>query len=83
MLGRVWRDPLVRRFVIGSCFAAAFVWAAVVSFDVELEVVRVFFLMSLVLVAVMAASGLLLALLLIGWRTLRARLKLRRGGEGG
>lgn len=73
MLGRLWRDPLVRRLCSGSLFAAAFVWAAVVAFDVDTEVLRVFFLLSLLLVAVMAAAGLLLAPLVRLWRRWRRR----------
>ena len=68
-MGKLWRDPLVRRLCSGSAFAAAFVWAAVVAFDVETEVVWVFFLLSLLLVAAMAAAGLLLMPLIRLWRS--------------
>ncbi|MBL6690905.1 MAG: hypothetical protein ISP91_10980 [Pseudomonadales bacterium] len=57
----MFKDPLVRRFVSGSCFAGAFVWVAVRFFNVEADVVWVLFLFSFVFVGGMIAIGLLLA----------------------
>ena len=54
-------DPLFRRFLSGSLFAAVFVWVAVTHFNVETEIVWVFFLLSFVFVGVMIAVGLIVA----------------------
>ncbi len=56
-------DPLVRRFISATFFASAFVWVAVEFYDVEVEVVRVLFLYSVGLVALMVLAGLLFFLL--------------------
>jgi len=53
-------DPLIRRCISATFFASAFVWVAVEFFDVEVEVVRVLFIYSVGLVALMALAGLLL-----------------------
>jgi len=52
-------DPLVRRFISATFFASAFVWVAVEFYDVEVEVVRLLFLYSVGLVALMVLAGLL------------------------
>lgn len=54
-------DPLFRRFLSGSLFAGVFVWVAVTHFNVETEIVWVFFLLSFVFIGVMIAVGLILA----------------------
>ena len=54
-------DPLFRRFLSGSLFAGAFVWVAVTHFNVETEIVWVFFLLSFIFVAAMITIGLILA----------------------
>lgn len=54
-------DPLFRRFLSGSLFAAVFVWVAVTHFNVETEIVWVFFLLSFVFIGGMIAIGLILA----------------------
>ena len=54
------KDPLVRRFISASCFAAAFVWVAVYFFDVETEVVQVLFAFSVIFVLGLIFVGLLL-----------------------
>ncbi len=63
------KDPLVRRFVSGSCFAGAFVWVAVRFFHVETDVVWVLFVMSFVLVGLMMAAGLIMAPLIRFFRS--------------
>jgi len=55
------KDPLVRRFISASFFAGTFVWVAVVFFDVETNVVRVFLVLSVVFVLIMVFAGLLLS----------------------
>lgn len=57
----MFKDPLVRRFISASFFAAAFVWVAVTYFNVETEVVWVLFLFSFIFVGGMMAVGLVLA----------------------
>lgn len=60
-MSRFFKDRTLLRFLIATFFAAAFVWVAVQQFDVETEVVWVFFLLSMMFVAIMAVAGLLLA----------------------
>lgn len=55
------KDPLIRRFVSSSLFAAAFVWVAVRFFHVETEVVWVLFWVSFLFVGIMMLIGLVLA----------------------
>lgn len=55
------RDPLVRRFISSSAFAGAFVWVAVRYFEVDTEVVWVFFGLSFVFVGMLIVVGLVLA----------------------
>ena len=54
-------DPLFRRFLFGSLFAAVFVWVAVTHFNVETEIVWVFFLLSFIFIGAMIAIGLVLS----------------------
>ena len=54
------KDPLIRKFISASCFAAAFVWVAVYFFDVETEVVQVLFAFSVIFVLGLIFVGLLL-----------------------
>ena len=53
------KDPLVRRFISGSLFAAAFVWVAVSFFEVDPEVVWVFLLLSSGFVFLLVIAGLI------------------------
>ena len=55
-----FRDPLVRRFISATFFAAAFIWVAVVFFDVETDVMRVLFIYSVGLVLLMVLAALVL-----------------------
>lgn len=71
-LKRVVTDKLFRRFLLASAFAAAFVWVAVDSFDVEIEVVIEFFVMSVLMVGVMVGCAFLIALLI---RLIRGKRK--------
>ena len=52
------KDPLIRRFISASFFAAAFVWVAVTYFNVEAEVVWVLLIFSVLFVLGMIAIGL-------------------------
>ena len=54
------KDPLVRRFISASCFAAALVWVAVYFFDVDKDVVQVLFIFSVIFVLGLIVLGLLL-----------------------
>ncbi len=54
----------MQRFASTLFFAAAFIWVAVSFFDVETEVVYVFFVFSVILVAVAIVTGFLAAPLL-------------------
>ncbi len=55
-----FRDPLVRRFISAAFFAAAFIWVAIVFFDVETDVMRVLFIYSVGLVLLMVLAALVL-----------------------
>ena len=55
-----FRDPLVRRFISATIFAAAFIWVAVVYFDVETDVMGVLFIYSVGLVLLMVLAALVL-----------------------
>ena len=57
----MFKDPLIRRFISASLFAAAFVWVAVTFFDVETEVIWVFLAFSVGFVILMVLVGLLFA----------------------
>ena len=76
---KFFRDPLVRRFTSASFFAAAFVWVAIVFFDVETAVVRVFFIYSVGLVVLMVLAALVLFPLIGLFRGKRSRLLERAG----
>jgi hypothetical protein len=55
------KDPLVRRLISSSAFAGAFIWVAVRYFEVETEVIWVFFGLSFVFVGILIVMGLVLA----------------------
>ncbi|MBT4161896.1 MAG: hypothetical protein HOC70_10605 [Gammaproteobacteria bacterium] len=57
---RVLKDPLIRRFISASFFAAAFVWVAVRYFDVETEVVWVLLTFSVLFVLGLIVVGFML-----------------------
>lgn len=56
----MFKDPLVRRLISGSLFAAAFIWVAVTHFNVETEVVLVLLQLSVGFVLLLIVAGLLL-----------------------
>ena len=58
---RIYHDPLIRRLLLASLFAAAFVWVAVDSFDVDSRVVLDFFLLSIAMVVVLIGLAFLFA----------------------
>lgn len=68
------RDPLIRRFISGSLFSAAFVWVAVYFFDVETDVVLVLFILSFVFVFALIIVGFLLTPLVRLFRSKPAML---------
>lgn len=55
------KDPLVRRFISASFFAAAFVWVAVRYFYVDWDVIGVFFGFCVVFVLGSIVIGFILA----------------------
>jgi hypothetical protein len=61
-LKRILTDSLFRRFLIASAFAGAVVWVAVDAFNVEVDLVIEFFVLSIVLVCVMVVGAFLVAL---------------------
>lgn len=50
---------MVRRFISGSLFASAFIWVAVRFFDVDTEVIYVFFVLSVMFVLGLILLGFL------------------------
>ncbi len=60
MFYRLYKDPLVRRFISGSFFAGAFVWVAIRFFDVPLEIVRIFLIYSFGFVGILIVFAILL-----------------------
>lgn len=70
---KFYKDPLVRRFVSASVFAAAFIWVAVRYFDVDTEVIWVLFVFSVAFVIGMMVLGFVFSFVL-RW--------LRRGDDG-
>lgn len=57
----MFKDPLVRRFISGSCFAGAFIFVAVRFFDVETDVVLVLLGFCFAFVGGLIIVGLVLA----------------------
>ncbi|MCB1692019.1 MAG: hypothetical protein KDI19_04590 [Pseudomonadales bacterium] len=70
---RFYRDPLVRRFVSGSAFAAAFIYVAVRFFDVDWEVVKVFVIFSILFVIGLIVLGFFGSIVLALIRRMRGR----------
>ena len=58
---KIFFDPLFRLLLSGSLFTAVFVWIAIFQFEVESEVIRVFFWLSFLFVGSMIVVGLILA----------------------
>jgi hypothetical protein len=65
---------MVRRFISAAIFASAFVWVAVSFFDVETEVVWVFFIYSIGFVLLMILVGFLLVPFISLFRKKRSSL---------
>ena len=65
---------MVRRFFSAAIFASAFVWVAVSFFDVETEVVWVFFIYSIGFVILMILVGFLFAPFISLFRKKRSSL---------
>ena len=57
----MFKDPLIRRFISASFFAAAFVWVAVSYFNVEASLAWNLFLLSIGFVLLLIVVGMLLA----------------------
>ena len=53
------KDPLISRFVSGTCFAVAFVWVAIYFFDVDMDVIQVLFILCLFFVGGLILLGFL------------------------
>jgi len=67
---KVFKDPLYIRILSGLVFAGAFVWVAVRFFNVDVEVIWVFLIMSFIFVFGLIVLGLIFSVLL---RLLRRR----------
>ena len=64
----------MRRFISAAFFAGAFVWVAIVFFDVETAVVRVLFIYSVGLIVLMVLAALFLFPLVGLFRSKRSHL---------
>jgi len=64
MLPRFLKNSQLRLLFSGSLFTVAFVWMAVSSYDVDQEEIRVFLIMSFILVAGLIISGFFFSLLI-------------------
>ena len=60
----IFKNSQIRLLISGTLFAVAFVWMAISSYDVDDEVIRVFLIMSVILVAGLILSGFLFSLLI-------------------
>ncbi|OUV12125.1 MAG: hypothetical protein CBC47_00450 [Alphaproteobacteria bacterium TMED87] len=58
-ISRIWSDPLIRNLCSGSLFAITFIWAAIIFFGVDLEIIKTFLLLSFLFVAAMILIGLI------------------------
>jgi hypothetical protein len=65
---------MVRRFISAAFFASAFVWVAVSFFDVETEVVWVFFVYSIGFVVLMILVGFMFVPFITQFRKKRSSL---------
>jgi type VI protein secretion system component VasK len=70
---KAFRDPLYIRILSGMFFACAFIWVAIRYFQVDVNVIWVFLIMSVIFVAGLIVLGLVFSVML---RLLRRR----RGG---
>ena len=70
---KAFRDPLYIRILSGMFFACAFIWVAIRYFQVDVNVIWVFLIMSVIFVAGLIVLGLVFSVVL---RLLRRR----RGG---
>jgi len=70
---KAFRDPLYIRILSGMFFACAFIWVAIRYFQVDVNVIWVFLIMSVIFVAGLVVLGLVFSVML---RLLRRR----RGG---
>jgi hypothetical protein len=71
---KAFKDPLYIRILSGMFFAGAFIWVAVRYFQVDVDVIYVFLIMSVIFVAGLIVLGLVFSVLL--------RLMRRRSGSG-
>jgi hypothetical protein len=69
---KAFRDPLYIRILSGLFFACAFIWVAIRYFQVDVNVIWVFLIMSVIFVAGLIVLGLVFSVVL--------RLLRRRGG---
>jgi hypothetical protein len=71
---KAFKDPLYIRILSGMFFAGAFIWVAIRYFQVDVDVIYVFLIMSVIFVAGMIVLGLVFSVIL--------RLLRRRHGSG-
>ncbi len=67
------RNSQLRLFLSGTLFSAAFVWMAITSYDVDEEEIRVFLILSTIVVGILILAGCLLGMLLMLLRKTRRR----------
>jgi Na+-driven multidrug efflux pump len=67
---KAFRDPLYIRILSGLFFACAFIWVAIRYFQVDVNVIWVFLIMSVIFVAGLIVLGLVFSVVL---RLLRRR----------
>ncbi|HAK50794.1 MAG TPA: hypothetical protein DCM54_02660 [Gammaproteobacteria bacterium] len=70
---QLFTDPLFRRFVSGTLFAATFVWVAVYFFNVDKQIVTTFFILSFIFVGSMIVVGLVLTPIVMLTRKKKSR----------
>lgn len=63
-MGRFFKNSQLRLFLSGSFFTAAFVWMAITSYDVDKEEIKVFLILSFILVGILIIGGFLFSFLL-------------------
>ncbi|MDG1206447.1 MAG: hypothetical protein P8N51_13850 [Pseudomonadales bacterium] len=67
-MGRFLKNSQLRLFLSGSFFTAAFVWMAITSYDVDKEEIKVFLILSFILVGILIVCGFVFSFLLSFFR---------------
>ena len=75
LLLKFLKNSQVRLLFSASLFTGAFVWMAVTAYDVNVEEIKVFLVMSVIVLGVVISAGLLFALII-------SLLRRARGSDG-